>query len=163
MLDWAFGFFPVLTMMAMAVMGILAARFIHVDKYYEEEITKRNNVSDNLKADLTKKMSDKESEMASDVELEGILDYLIAEHREAEMYKNYKNNNRNFGALIDGITVFALVAIGMSAIVGAGEAHVTVLAVFSFAIFLVPLLHFAYHKNIMKKSEHQKKERLTGD
>ena len=94
MLDWTFGFFPLLTIMAMVVMGLLAARFVHIDKYYERVINKQNNAKDEIKK-LLLELITKDPDSLSAKEKEEALGYMIEAQRRVERYTGYRDNNRN--------------------------------------------------------------------
>ena len=146
-IDWAFGFFPLLTMMVMVIMGLLAARFVHVDKHYEQVLIAYNSFIRNTYSILMTEENPIDPAIKKDM-----LYHIRLAQWKYDRYQNYRNDNQNSGALADGIAIAALIVLGMIAVLIDGREHVVVFVIFSIMIFAVPPLHFAYHKNVMRKA-----------
>lgn len=147
MIDWTFGFFPLLTMMVMVIMGLLAARFVHVDKRYDEGIDSYNLFIRSTQNTLVNKSSDP---IPARTKSEMIYRMMLAQS-EVDKYQAHRNSNQNKGSLIDGMAIGALIVLGMVAILTEGKEYVFWFIIVSSIIFVIPFSHFAHHKNIIRK------------
>lgn len=148
MIQWEFGLYTMLAIATTITMGILAARLFYVDGLYAKIVKVHTKYADMWKEPVLTP----EANTDPDVEQADMVEYLLQEQHETIRYTNYKNNNRNLGAIIDMAAILSFVVMGMALVIGPGRDSAAVLAVFACTILAIPPLHFIYHLNIIRKS-----------
>jgi len=140
-MDWSFGIFPMMTIMAGMVLGTMGLRFVYIDKQYSDIVKKHEDVlsklrhmlEDNTKFDTT------------------IFDHVLTHIETKGMYESRRENNRRIGLLMDFI---AMVFIIMTGILVAGEiipANVLLIGLTTIGFTMVSAIHTLIHADMLRK------------
>lgn len=173
MIDWEFGFFPVLGIMATVVVGVLAARLVYVDQQYgkilesldgnlQREKTavtariQRMNPAERGMADTSDEADHdllKEHQSLFDDEFDNAFDVLLQIHDKITKYTSHRNSNRNKGLAVDVTSLMVFIAAGVSVILGGGKEFVSLLLVPTLGFMVLSILVLVYHVRIIIKSD----------
>ena len=172
MIDWEFGFFPVLGIMATVVVGVLASRLVYVDQQYGKIL---ESLDGNLQREKTavtahlqhmnpteRGMADtsgeenhdllKEHQSLFDDEYDNAFDGLLQTQDKITKYTSHRNSNRVFGLAADVISLMVFIGAGALVILGDGK-DVPLLLMLTIGFLILPILILLHHAHIVRKSD----------
>ncbi len=141
MVEWAFGVFTIMAIMATLIGGMLALRFVYINAAYTRAIDRYKTIME-------------EGMERGDVKDETKISEHILSYRETiGNYKNRRENNVHQGAIIDIVTITQILIVGSLAALGVFATNVEMLILLLFLIFSISAIHFTINLNTLKKEK----------
>ena len=145
MLDVSFGIFAMMTIISGMVLGILAARFVYIDKQYEKRIQKYEIMVEAI----IEKLEDANTGNANN-SYRGILEHAFAYQDTIGIYKSRRDSNRHTGVILDIAVILTIISVGLATTLKVFEINI-LLAVTLLILVMIPLLHFGLHMRVLKE------------
>ena len=145
MLDVSFGVFAIMTIIAGMVFGILAARFVYIDKQYEKRIQKYQIMIEAI-------IEEVENTNTGDINnnYRGTLEHAFAYQDTIGIYKSRRDSNRHTGVILDIAIILTIITVGLATVLKVFEINI-LLAATLLILVIIPLLHFGLHMRILKE------------
>ena len=145
MLDVSFGVFTMMAIIAGMVIGILAARFVYIDKQYEKMIQKYKDIMDTL----IEKLEEKYISGVND-EYRFTLEHALAYKDTIGKYKSQRDSNRQTGATLDIAVMITIIIIGLATVLEIFEINILLVSTL-LVLAMMPVLHFGLHMRMLKE------------
>ena len=144
-MEWFFGIFPMMTIMAGLIGAIMGVRLVHIDKEYKQIINQ-----------YEKHIVEIENQLADNTQ-DNDMGYLIVElkdqHGVVVKTKADREDNRRNGIVIDIISLAGIITLGLVAVFGTFDGILIMMVALSVALFAAPVFYFLHHvMNVTGKS-----------
>lgn len=146
MLDVSFGIFAMMTIIAGMVIGILAARFVYIDKQYEKMIQKYEDIIEVIIEELEEGHAD-----GVDDDYRVTLEHAFAYKDTIGKYKSQRDSNRHTGATLDITVVITIIVVGLATVLQVFEINILLVSTL-LILSMMPVLHFGLHLRLFREN-----------
>ena len=149
MLDVSFGIFAVMTIIAGLVIGMLAARFVYIDRWYERMIEKHETIAEEIIEELENNVDYMKNDGVEN-NYRDLLEHAFAHKDTIGTYKSRRDNNRHAGVYLDIAIIFTIIIVGLLTVLSIFEINILLVTTLLILV-LIPLLHFGLHIRILRE------------
>lgn len=134
-MEWFFGIFPMMTIMAGLIGAIMGVRLVYIDREYRQIINRYEEHITEIESQLVGKQDD----------MDNLIMELKNNHGVVVKTKSDREDSRRRGIALDIIGLAGIIVLGLVAVFGVFADILIMLVILSVALFAAPVYHFLYH------------------